>query len=212
MKTIPIYDAIQGKAVDNINISDVIEQKEKSPATFACALRVLRQNWRQGTVACKTRGEVSFSNKKPWKQKGTGRARVSSLRSPLWRKGGIIFGPQARVRRLDMNVKQRRVVLNNLFFSMLKNDAIRCLDVAQMQKPSTKMARNVLNINALQDKKVVIFLPFHDEVSAATFRNMPNINILLFDEPNAYDLSNSDYWVFLKKDVELFKEMIARWN
>jgi len=211
MKTIPVDDK-QGKAVDKIDISDVIEQKEESKVTFACALRVLRQNWRQGTVACKTRGEVAFSNRKPWKQKGTGRARVSSLRSPLWRKGGIIFGPQPRVRRLDMNVKQKRVVLNNLLFSMLKNDAIRCLDIVEMKKPSTKEARNVLNVHGLHDKKVVMFLPFHDEISAATFRNMPNVNILMFDEPNAYDLCNSDCWVFLKKDVELFKEMIARWN
>src|SRR5438105_1375079 len=77
-------------------------------AGFSNYIRSLIQNWRQGTVACKTRGEIAFSNKKPWKQKGTGRARAGSRRSPLWRKGGVIFGPQSRVRTLKVGraVKQ----------------------------------------------------------------------------------------------------------
>src|SRR5260221_13587778 len=67
------------------------------PATFSTWIRVLAQNWRQGTVACKGRSDVAYTNRKPWKQKGTGRARAGSARSPLWKGGGAIFGPQARV-------------------------------------------------------------------------------------------------------------------
>ena len=72
----------QGKA-ESVNVATEVTRREASPITFARAIRLLAQNWRQGTVACKTRGQLAFSNKKPWRQKGTGRARVSSIRSPL---------------------------------------------------------------------------------------------------------------------------------
>lgn len=212
MVNIQLFDT-QGKNQGVLPIDLDLSKKEASPVTFARAIRVLLQNWRQGTVACKSRGEVNFSNKKPWKQKGTGRARVSSLRSPLWRKGGVIFGPQPRVRKLSINGKQRRLVLNNLLTSFLEKNAVCCLDFsADAQKAKTKNAFNVLKGMGFDNRKVVLFLPFGDAVNFASFRNIPNVNVLSFDQPNAYDLSNGDCWVFLKKDLELFKEMILQWN
>jgi len=211
MTTIQVYDP-QGKS-HALKLDLSIQQKDVSQKNFACAIRVLLQNWRQGTVGCKSRGEVSFSNKKPWKQKGTGRARVSSLRSPLWRKGGIIFGPQARVRNLSINEKQNRLVLNNIFFAALEKKAIYCLDFdGDVQKPSTKKAADLLKGVGLDNRKVVLFLPFEDMVNFASFRNLSNVNVLSFDQPNAFDLSNGDCWVFFKKDLELFKEMVSQWN
>jgi len=212
MVAIPVYNA-RGKSEENISLSTDIARKEMSPKTFACAIRAQLQNWRQGTVGCKSRGEVSFANRKPWRQKGTGRARVSSLRSPLWRKGGVIFGPQARVRTLSLNAQQRQHVFNNLFFSMLDKKAIHCLDFAHKgEKPSTKLASETLQKMGLNDKKVVLFVPFNDELTYASFRNLPNVNVLLFDEPNMYHLSNSDCWVFLKKDTDAFEGMVVQWN
>jgi len=211
MATIQVYDP-QGKS-HALPLDLDIQQKDVSQKNFACAIRVLLQNWRQGTVGCKSRGEVSFSNKKPWKQKGTGRARVSSLRSPLWRKGGIIFGPQARVRSLSINEKQNRLVLNNIFFAALEKEAIYCLDFeGDTQKPNTKKAAHLLKSAGLDKRKVVLFLPFEDMVNFASFRNLPSVNVLSFDQPNAFDLSNGDCWVFFKKDLELFKEMVLQWN
>jgi large subunit ribosomal protein L4 len=202
-----------GKSPDAVSLTAKIERKEVSPLTFACTIRRLFQNWRQGTVSCKTRGELAFSNKKPWRQKGTGRARVSSIRSPLWRKGGIIFGPQARVRKLDINTQQIRLVLNNLFFSMLDNKALHCLDFAlQNSKPSAQAAQKMLAAMGLTDKKVVLFLPYGDDTTYASFRNLPNVHILLFDQPNAFHLSNADAWIFLKKDMDHFNTMVTQWN
>lgn len=212
MENIQIYDA-QGKHQGSMPLNLDLTKREKSPVTFARAIRALLQNWRQGTASCKTRGEVAFANRKPWRQKGTGRARVSSLRSPLWRKGGIIFGPQPRVRKLSMNGKQRSLVFNNVLFSLLEKNAIHCLDFgAEEQTPKTKTAFQAIKGMGLDNRKVVLFIPFSDMVNFATFRNLPNINILTFDQPNAFDLSNGDCWVFLKKDLELFKEMILQWN
>jgi len=188
------------------------QPKEKSPRTFSVGIRVLFQNWRQGTVACKTRGQVAFSNKKPWKQKGTGRARVSSIRSPLWRKGGVIFGPQARTRTLGVNAQQRRLILNNLLQGVIERDAIFCFDLTSVQKPSTQMAQKLLNMADLNDSKVLLFVSFGDSVAFSSFVNIPNVRIIYYDQPNAYDLSSSDVWVFFKRDEALFKEMALRWN
>lgn len=212
MFKIPVLNA-QGTSADNVSINATVERKEESPKTFANAIRAQLQNGRQGTVGTKTRGEVAFSNKKPWRQKGTGRARASSLRSPIFRKGGIIFGPQPRTRELFLHNQQRVVVFNNLFFGMIDNNQIHCLDFElKGGKPSTKNTVQTLKKSGLDNKKIVLFLPFEDQLTFASFRNLPNVNVLWFDEPSAYHLSNSDCWVFLKKDVEAFKTMVERWN
>ena len=209
MAEIAIYGT-DGKIQSSLNVD--LKQKEVSAKTFSCAIRVLRQNWRQGTVGCKTRAELSFSNRKPWKQKGTGRARAGSLRSPLWRKGGVIFGPQPRTRSLMLNGKQKSLVFNNILFSKLDNNFVSCLDFDIVDKPSTKLAKQILNITGLTDKKVLLFLQFNDATLIASFRNIPGVHIISFDQPNAYDMVNMNNLVFLKKDVELFKEMISLWN
>ena len=190
-----------------------VTARETNPTAFARAIRVLRQNWRQGTVGCKTRAQLAFSNRKPWKQKGTGRARAGSLRSPLWRKGGVIFGPQPRTRKLAINAKEMDLVFNNILFSKLAEKAISCLEFSILSdKPNTKTAKNMLKVAGLDDKKVLLFLPFDDITNIASFRNIPNVHIISFDQPNAFDLINGGCWVFLKKDVDLFKEMISQWN
>src|SRR5438128_11366121 len=97
---------------------------------MAQCVRALRQNWRQGTVACKGRSDVAFSNKKPWKQKGTGRARAGSARSPLWRKGGVTFGPQPRTRELDAPQALRKQVSKGILWEYLKQEKVRSLDFA----------------------------------------------------------------------------------
>lgn len=186
--------------------------KPLSPRTFAVGIRVLLQNWRQGTVACKTRGQLAFSNKKPWKQKGTGRARVSSIRSPLWRKGGIIFGPQPRTRELEINGAHRRVIFNNLFQSIIEREGVVCFDIPEQKKPSTKSAYSYLKAAGLETSKVLLFLSFGDEMAFASFVNIPNVKIIFYDQPNAHDFSSADVWVFLKRDENLFKEMVLRWS
>jgi large subunit ribosomal protein L4 len=212
MIAIPMFNK-DGKTPDTAQLTVKIDRKEVSPTTFACAVRSLFQNWRQGTVACKTRGQLAFSNKKPWRQKGTGRARVSSIRSPLWRKGGVIFGPQPRVRSLIVNTKQRRLVFNNLLFTMLDKSAVHCLDFElPTNKPSTKEARHALAAMGLNRKKLILFLPFGDEANYASFRNIPHVHIVLFDQPNAVQLSDAHCWIFLKKDTDLFNTMVAQWN
>jgi large subunit ribosomal protein L4 len=211
IKEICVYDA-NGQKQESIDLDLDLKKKDLCQQAYSCSIRTLLQNWRQGTVSCKARGDVSFSNKKPWRQKGTGRARAGSLRSPLWRKGGVTFGPQPRTRLLTVNRKHKRLVLNNIFFSNLNDNVISCLDLDFVdEKPNTKVAFNMLKGLQLQDKNVVLFLSFDDEVNNASFRNLPKVQTLSFDQPNAFDLSNCKHWVFFKKDLELFKNMVLKW-
>jgi large subunit ribosomal protein L4 len=104
-----------------------INNKNIAGAGVSIYIRKLLQNWRQGTVGVKGRSEVSYSNRKPWKQKGTGRARAGSARSPLWRGGGIIFGPQPRERELKIPKKLRQGVFNTILYQYLQNGKIYTL-------------------------------------------------------------------------------------
>jgi len=139
------------------------------------------QSWRQGTVSCKNRGEVSFSNKKPWKQKGTGRARAGRASSPLWRKGGVAFGPQPRVRSIGINKKQKTLVFNNLLSTKLNDKSIFCLDFeSKKDQIKTKEVHTILESMGLMTKKVLLFLPFDDFLVTSAFRNIGNVNISSF--------------------------------
>jgi len=187
-----------------------IERSVISSVGFSTWIRALLQNWRQGTVACKGRSDVSYSNKKPWKQKGTGRARAGSARSPLWRGGGVIFGPQARVRKLKVNKEVKRRVLNNMFLDLLENKKICYLDW-DFEKPKTSATRKVLENLKLDSQKIVLLLNPTDVVSYAAFSNISNVRLVFFDQLNAFDLASGNILMFLKKDLDMFKDTVSQW-
>ncbi len=210
MAQINVIDS-SGKPQGTVTLDVTIAKKEVTPSAFATAIRVQLQNGRQGTVGVKRRGDVAFSGKKPWKQKGTGRARAGSRSSPLWRSGGVTFGPDARTRTLKMPMRQTALVLNNLFFAAQEAGSLKCLDL-NLLKPSTKTAVAALKAMDAHNKPVVVFARFDDAATIASLRNIPSVRVLSFDEPNAFDLSSARSWIFLKKDLELFTGMVSRWN
>ena len=181
-----------------------------SPESFAVWIRVLLQNGRQGTVGCKGRADVAYSNKKPWKQKGTGRARAGSKRSPLWRGGGVIFGPQPRIRTLKVNKILRKRVLGDMFWDLLNDKKVLCLNWEISNKPKTADAFNNLKSMDLHNKKVTLFVEARDILTQASFANLPNVQILLFDEVNAFHLASGTSVVFLQKDLDAFKNMVVQ--
>jgi large subunit ribosomal protein L4 len=181
-----------------------------APEALAQCVRVLLQNWRQGTVACKDRGQVvSRSNRKPWKQKGTGRARAGSARSPLWRGGGVTFGPQERTRTLKMPREIRRRVLQRILMERLERQRILSFILDDMTK--TVQAAAFLKNQNLHNKKVCMFVQPEDFAGQRIFTNIPSVHMMLFDQPNVYTLVNADYWVFAEKDMNAFKEMVNKW-
>lgn len=191
--------------------SDFIQKNVKSTA-LAIYVRQLLQNWRQGTVGCKGRSDVSFANRKPWKQKGTGRARAGSARSPLWRGGGVIFGPQERVRTLRTSKQLRKGVLSSLFWDYLNQKKVSVINWAlQGEMPKTAQAYELLKNMQWLDKKITLFLSSEDLLHYASFSNIKNVNILFFDQPNAYSLVLGYQWVVLEKDFDAFKQMVSTW-
>lgn len=199
-------------------ISDAIKpetiglERPKRMSRHVCAqwIRVLLQNWRQGTVGCLTRAEVSFSRKKPWKQKGTGRARVGSARSPLWRSGGIIFGPQPRTRTLKIAKQTKQAVLKDLVWNYARNGQISTIDF-EVEKPKTSVAVQALRQAGITKKATVLVAP-HDVASQASFANIKGVQVLFFDQINVYNIACGNHIVVLKKDLDLLKHMVAQWK
>lgn len=202
-------------AIDFLSIKDlelVVPEKDVS-RSYAVWIRALLQNWRQGTVGCKGRADVARSTRKPWKQKGTGRARAGSAKSPLWRGGGVIFGPQARTRTLKITKRTKFEVMRALIATYADNNKIISLNLQlEDNKPSTKVGFSALQNIGVTGKKVSIFLQRDDYASWLSLRNLSNVQVISFDSLNAYDISNSDYLVVLKKDFSNFKDMVAQWN
>lgn len=209
MNTVAVYDKT-GNKVHEVSLA-IREVEAFSEVAYACSIRRLMQNWRQGTVGCKTRGEVALSNRKPFKQKGTGRARAGTFRSPLWRKGGVIFGPQPRVRSLAISRRQRQLALAAACNEIVANDALLVAQVV-FEKPSTKDAIALLRNLGIYNEKVVLFLTNLDEMTYRSFCNIPNVLIVFIDQINAYDLTNGSRWLVLEKDLEDFNAHIAKWS
>lgn len=182
-----------------------------SSRTFSLWVRSLLQNWRQGTVACKGRADVARSRKRPWKQKGTGRARVGSARSPLWRGGGIIFGPQARTRKLSLPSRMKTQVLAQLVYQVAEAGNVRVLNFSpESSSPKTAYAWQALK-NAGLDKKITLLVTHNDALVQASFANIPQVRMMLFDQLDAYQLAETSHIVVLQKDIPHLKEMVSRW-
>jgi large subunit ribosomal protein L4 len=213
-KSLGKTEVING-AVNIVTLGDLglpARDKKVSREGFSTWVRALLQNWRQGTVACQGRSDVSFSNKKPWKQKGTGRARAGSARSPLWRGGGVIFGPQPRTRTLKVSHKLKKDVLIALLQDYCDSGRLVQLNWAvQESMPKTSTAFNALKAINLHETPVTLFVPFDDVVTYASFSNIPTVRMVFLDQANAFDLACGRYWLVLEKDMEQFKVMVNTW-
>jgi len=184
-----------------------------STKVFSTWVRSLLQGWRQGTVGVKDRSKVARSNKKPWKQKGTGRARAGSARSPLWRGGGVVFGPSPRVAQKKVPKNIKRKVLSSILSDYVDKGNVSCVNwQLQSDAPKTKDITALLKAINLQDKKVLFFIPSNDHLVATSCANIPNVRVLGFDQPNAYSFALGHHWVVFDKDLDVFKEVVSRWT
>ena len=186
---------------------------EVGAISHARVVRGLLNHLRQATSSTKTRGEVNFSNRKPWKQKGTGRARVSSPRSPLWRKGGVIFGPQPGCTRLKINSQERTIVLGKLISDRLQAGDFIGLDLTHDEhglKTST-VARLLKQAQLHTQQRVLFLLQSDDLATFRAIRNLRNVEVVLFDQLNVLELSRKGKILFLVKDKEQMMEAFGQW-
>ncbi|MFA5778721.1 MAG: 50S ribosomal protein L4 [Elusimicrobiota bacterium] len=157
-------------------------------------------NWRQGTHSAKTRAEVSGSGKKPWKQKGTGRARAGSIRSPLWRHGGVIFAKKPREFSYSMPKKKVHLALLSALSSKAKDGSIMVLDELKIATPKTKSVAEI--IKTLKLKKKVLLVSKRDKTLNMASRNIANLFLHDVTDLTTYDVLNADKILFTKESLD----------
>lgn len=164
-------------------------------------------NQRQGTHATKTKGLVSGGGKKPWKQKHTGRARTGSNRSPLWRSGGTVFGPQPRdySYKIPKNMKKR--ALGEAFSAKLADGGIMVLDAISVEKPRTKDMMKILKDLGLEGKSVLIVLPENDENVFLSSRNIPRVTVTRVRDINPYEVLVHEKLLITKNALDVMPEV-----
>ena len=189
----------EGNKVDTLILEDVLFQREINPHLIFLSVKGYLDNQRQGNAKTKTRGEVHGGGKKPWRQKGTGRARHGSNRSPIWRHGGIVFGPQPRSYRHPLPKNEKRLALINAIMDKLNNNAVIVIDQLKIDVPKTKKAVELLNHLNLKGNILFVVSQKNPDVLRA-FANLPLVKILTMNELNAYQVVHCDMVVF-EKDV-----------
>ncbi|HUK21539.1 MAG TPA: 50S ribosomal protein L4 [Gemmatimonadales bacterium] len=152
-------------------------------------------NQRQGTAATKTRRYVTGGNQKPWRQKGTGRARQGSTRAPHWRHGGIVFGPQPRDYRLGIPKKIRQLARKSALNARAREGALYVVDELSFEKPKTKLLAELLGKLGVPDRKVLVLTADSGERGQTVYlsgRNLPNVHVMRFADVTAYEVLWSD--------------------
>ncbi len=179
----------QGEANGEASLDLKVAKDENAKHIVHRALVRQQTNARQGTASTKTRAEVRGGGRKPWKQKGTGRARAGSNRSPLWRGGGVIFGPQPKDFNIKMNRKERRLALRTAIAGRGEDLIVVESFADQLTQPKTKeLASALTRWGADLDKKVLVILDEISENIQLSARNMPSVKLLRADSLNIYDI------------------------
>ena len=207
MPNIKVMD-MTGKEVGEMMLSDVIFGAEVNEAVLHAAVRAYLMNQRQGTQSTLTRSEVSGGGKKPWRQKGTGRARQGSTRSPQWTHGGIALGPKPRDYHLDMNKKTKRVALYSALSAKVAAGDLIVVDDIKVDGYKTKTIVNMLNAIGA-DRKALIVLPEVDNFVVKSAANIPGVKTTLAHTVNVYDILNANKFVVSKAAIARLEEVFA---
>ena len=207
MAKIAVFD-MAGKKVSDMDIADSIFAVEpNTSAMHLCVVNYLA-NQRQGTQSTLTRSEVSGGGKKPWRQKGTGRARQGSTRAPQWTHGGIALGPKPREYGFDINKKVKRLAMKSALSCKVADEEMIVLNELSLSEIKTKEVVKVLN--ALETgKKVLIVVPEKNDVIYRSARNIAGVKVSMVGTLNVYDILNCDTIVVLKDAVSKIEEVYA---
>ena len=198
-----------GQEVGEITLSDMIYGADVNSAVLHAAVRAYLLNQRQGTQSALTRSEVSGGGKKPWRQKGTGRARQGSTRSPQWTHGGIVFAPKPRSYRTAMNRKVKRIALYSALSAKMAGNEIVVVDAITTDSYKTKTMVNMLEAVGA-DRKVLVVLPEVNEFVIKSCANIEGVKTTQWNTINVYDILNCNTLVVDEKAVAKIEEVYAR--
>ena len=197
-----------GESVGTINLSDDVFAADINGAVLHAAVKQYLGNQRQGTQSTLTRTEVSGGGKKPWRQKGTGRARQGSTRSPQWYHGGIALGPKPRSYNFNINKKVKKLAIKSALSSKVLDEALVVLDSFTLDAIKTKEVVKVLSaVNA--GKKALIVVPEKDETLYRSARNIAGVKVATVGTISTYELLNADTLVLTKDAVAKLEEVYA---
>ncbi|MBN2057526.1 MAG: 50S ribosomal protein L4 [Candidatus Saganbacteria bacterium] len=193
---LPLFD-VNGKSSGEVAAAEKIFGAKQNDQLVQSALVWFQAAQRRGTHSTKTRAEVSGGGKKPWKQKGTGRARHGSIRSPIWRKGGVTFGPKPRDYNYAFPIKMRKGALRVALSDMAAAERIKVVDQFQLSEAKTKQAAKLLK-DLKVEGKVLLVMGQANEPFLRAARNLAKTSVVEFKQLNIFDLLNAD-WVIMEK-------------
>jgi len=198
-----------GNKVGDTEVSSAIFEGKIKPALMHEMVVCQMANHRRGTQSTKTKGEVSGGGKKPFNQKGTGRARAGSSRSPLWRGGGITFGPKPRDYSYKMPKTARKAALISAISMKMKEGAVKVVEKIMIAEPKTKKAMALLGTLGVKGKTLLVSGGLHD-ATLLSFRNIPKVKTLTPEKLNVYDLINSDNVVISQDALTGIHERLSK--
>ena len=207
MPKIDVYD-IKGKKVKELELKEEIFGIEPNEAVVHSVLINFLANQRQGTQSTKTRAEVSGGGKKPWRQKGTGRARQGSTRAPQWIKGGIALGPRPRSYKYTVNKKEKRLAIKSVLSSKVLENELIVVDKLPLKEIKTKEMAGVLT-NLKVEGKALIMIKEKDENIQKSARNIKNVKTTLVETINVYDLLKYNKLVITEDAIKKLEEVYA---
>jgi large subunit ribosomal protein L4 len=207
MPKVALYSQ-NGSTVGEIELNESVFGIEPNQHVLHDAVIMQRASLRQGTHKTKIRSEVAGGGRKPWRQKGTGRARQGSIRSPQWRGGGTVFGPTPRSYSFKLPKKVRRLAIKSALSSKVLDNDILVLDNLVVETPKTKEMVAILN-NLNVDRKALIVTADINEAVALSARNIPFVTVVVADGVNVLDVLNHDKLIITKAAVEKVEEVLA---
>ncbi len=207
MPKVALYN-IEGSQVGEIELRDDIFGIEVNESVLHQVVKAQLANKRQGTQSTLTRAEVRGGGAKPWRQKGTGRARHGSIRSPQWIKGGVVFAPKPRDYRMSVPKKVKRLALKSALSSKVAENNMIVLDSLELAQAKTKeMVKVLKNLNL--NEKVLLVLPEKNEVVERASRNLPGVKTLLVNTLNVLDILNYDKFIITQEAAKKVEEVYA---
>lgn len=209
MKEIALLNK-SGEKIGKVDVSDFIFGVEINTHVIYEAIKAYLANQRQGTNKGKTRSEVSGGGKKPWRQKGTGRARAGSNTSPVWKRGGMAFPPTPRDYTITLPKQVKRLSLFSSLTAKVNENNIVAVDDLSMEEIKTKMAIDILNKVAKEQKRVVIYTEESNRNLFLSLRNVPGVKVNPVQNINTYDIHYSDFVVFTEKALKKFEEVYVK--
>ena len=206
MPSIDVYN-VEGKKVSTVDLKEEIFGIEPNEAVVHSVLVNYLANQRQGTQSTKTRAEVRGGGRKPWRQKGTGRARQGSIRAPQWKGGGVVFAPKPRDYSFKMNKKEKRLALFSSLTSKVNDKKLIVLDNFNLDEVKTKKFVKVMD--NLKVTKALVVLEGDNKNVVLSGRNIPTVKVLPINGINTYDIMKYETLVCTKAAIEKLQEVYA---